>query len=132
MTDDLDARIGTDSVKDEQIKNGNGYDHNFCINKGSAAKSKSEDNMVECAIVVGKETGIKMTVSTDQPGVQFYTGNYMDGSFCGNGKVYDQRCAFCLETQHFPDAPNHKAFPSTVLNKGDVFKSSTKYSFGTM
>lgn len=125
MADDLDNRMNSEKVKDEQIKNGNGFDHNFCINQGSVGDAK-------CAVVIGKETGIRMTVSTDQPGVQFYTGNFLNGSLCGKGKVYDQRCAFCLETQHFPDSPNHKAFPSTVLHKGDVFKSTTKYSFDTV
>merc|ERR1712154_521040 len=107
------------------IRNGNGFDHNFVLRNSESEMKES----VECAVVVGKETGIRMAVQTDQPGVQFYTANFLDVGVCGKGKVYDKRCAFCLETQHFPDSPNQKTFPSTVLNPGDVFASTTRYAF---
>jgi aldose 1-epimerase len=71
-----------------------------------------------------------MEVFTDQPGVQFYTGNFLDGSITGKGgKVYHKRYGFCLETQHFPDSPNQKAFPSTVLKAGERLESTTVYKF---
>jgi len=71
-----------------------------------------------------------MKVYTDQPGIQFYTGNFLDGTFSGKrGKVYRQHDAFCLETQHFPDSANHPNFPSTVLRPGEMFRSTTVYKF---
>jgi aldose 1-epimerase len=72
-----------------------------------------------------------MEVLTDQPGVQFYTGNFLDGTIHGKGgKVYERRSGFCLETQHFPDSPNHPAFPTTTLKPGERFHSTTIYKFG--
>merc|ERR1712228_392741 len=126
ISDNLGDRIEKNKDSDEQIKNGNGFDHNFVID------GYAKDKLVECAVVIGKDSGIKMTVSTTEPGVQFYTANFLDGSLSGKGKVYDKRCSFCLETQHFPDSPNQKTFPSAVLNKGQVFKSSTRYAFETV
>ena len=77
------------------------------------------------------KSGRTLTVSTDQPGVQFYTGNFLDGTLTGKGgKKHPQHSAFCLETQHYPDAPNHDNFPSTVLQPGDTYKTSTVYAFG--
>jgi aldose 1-epimerase len=71
-----------------------------------------------------------MKVYTDQPGVQFYTGNFLDGAIRGKaGKVYHQHDAFCLETQHFPDSPNHSNFPTTLLRPGQIFRSATVYKF---
>jgi aldose 1-epimerase len=78
------------------------------------------------------KSGRTMQVITDQPGVQFYTGNFLDGTLTGkDGKVYHQYDGFCLETQHFPDSPNQDNFPSTVLNPGDTYKTTTVYAFGT-
>jgi aldose 1-epimerase len=75
-------------------------------------------------------TGRVLEVLTDQPGMQFYTGNFLDGSVTGtNGKVYKKRFAFCLETQHYPDSPNHPAFPTTELKPGQTFRSTTIYRF---
>jgi aldose 1-epimerase len=72
-----------------------------------------------------------MEVYTDQPGVQFYSGNFLKGNLKGKGGVtYNQHAGFCLETQHFPDSPNQPKFPSTVLRPGDTFKSVTEYRFG--
>jgi aldose 1-epimerase len=102
-----------------------GYDHNFVLNK-----SWFSDRSV-AAEVVEPRSGRTLTVSTDQPGVQFYTGNFLDGTLTGaGGNVYGQYTGFCLETQHFPDSPNHDNFPSTVLAPGDTYKTATVYAFG--
>jgi aldose 1-epimerase len=108
--------------KEEQLLFAGGYDHNFVINKfdnelGFAGKVESE------------KSGIKMDVYTTEPGVQFYTGNYLDGSLKGKSGNYEQRSGFCLETQHFPDSPHFEKFPTTVLKKGDIFRSETIYRF---
>lgn len=99
-----------------------GYDHNFVLN------TKSID---ELAIRVrSPETGISMEVYTDQPGVQFYSGNFLDGSLIGkNGIRYNQYFGFCLETQHFPDSPNQKLFPSVIITPAKPFRSRTIYKF---
>jgi aldose 1-epimerase len=103
-----------------------GYDHNFVLNKGFFSK------YALAAEVEDPVSGRTMKVYTDQPGVQFYTGNFLDGTITGkDGKVYRQHDAFCLETQHFPDSPNHSNFPSTVLQPGDTYETSTVYQFGT-
>jgi aldose 1-epimerase len=116
------ARIEQD---DEQLKLGKGYDHNFVLNK----KGKG----VELAArVVEPTTGRVLEVLTDQPGVQFYSGNFLDGTVRGKGgKVYQQRSALCLETQHFPDSPNHPKFPTTELKPGEKYHSTTIYKFST-
>jgi aldose 1-epimerase len=102
-----------------------GYDHNFVLNKGIFS------NWSLAAEVYDPKSGRTLKVSTDQPGIQFYTGNFLDGTLIGaGGNVYHQYDAFCLETQHFPDSPNHDNFPSTVLNPGDTYKTSTVYAFG--
>jgi aldose 1-epimerase len=72
-----------------------------------------------------------LEVETDQPGIQFYSGNFLDGTAKGKGKVYNYRNGFCLETQHFPDSPNHSNFPTTELKPGQKFKSTTIYRFTT-
>ncbi|HEV3273141.1 MAG TPA: aldose epimerase family protein [Candidatus Methylacidiphilales bacterium] len=102
-----------------------GYDHNFILNKGLFS------DWSLAAEVYDPKSGRTLKVSTDQPGIQFYSGNFLDGSITGaDGNVYYQYDAFCLETQHFPDSPNHDNFPSTVLNPGDTYKTSTVYAFG--
>ena len=102
-----------------------GYDHNFVVNKGWFS------DLSVAAEVDEPKSGRTLTVSTDQPGVQFYTGNFLDGTLTGaGGNLYRQYTGFCLETQHFPDSPNHDNFPSTVLIPGDVYKTSTVYAFG--
>jgi len=105
----------------EQLKLGLGYDHNFVL-----------DNIDQVdAVVYSPESGRFMEMETDQPGVQFYCGNFLDGTQVGHeGKVYNYRGGLCLETQHFPDSPNQPAFPSSVLNPGETFKSVTVYRFG--
>jgi aldose 1-epimerase len=116
----IGARIEQD---DEQLKLGKGYDHNFVLNgKG--------DGLELAARVVEPTTGRVLEVLTDEPGVQFYTGNFLDGSVRGKGgKAYARRSAFCLETQHFPDSPNHPTFPSTELKPGEKYHTTTIYRF---
>jgi aldose 1-epimerase len=108
---------------DEQLKLGKGYDHNWVLNRGGKSLSLA-------ARVVEPSSGRVMEVSTTEPGVQFYTGNFLDGTIKGKGgKVYQQRYGFCLETQHFPDSPNKPKFPSTVLKPGQQFYSTTIFKF---
>jgi len=108
-----------------QLQYGHGYDHNFVLNK------PKPDTLSLAAIAYSPVTGVEMKVYTTQPGVQFYSGNFLDGTRRGlSGKPYLRRSAFCLETQHFPDSPNHPNFPSTVLNPGQTFTSETIYAFG--
>jgi aldose 1-epimerase len=102
-----------------------GYDHNFVLN--------NENQLKLVARVTEPQSGRTMQVLTDQPGMQFYTGNFLDGSVTGKGgKRYEKHTGFCLETQHFPDSPNQPGFPNTILKPGEVFESTTIYIFGTM
>ena len=107
----------------EQLKYGKGYDHNFALNK--------HDAKTPVATVKSTSTGIKMEVYTTEPGLQFYSGNFLTGADKdGKGlKSYPFRSAICLETQHFPDAPNHPNFASTTLKPGETYKTSTTYKF---
>ena len=108
---------------DEQLKLGKGYDHNWVLNKKGSELSLA-------ARVEDPTTGRVMEVWTTQPGIQFYTGNFLDGTIKGKkGWVYARRSALCLETQHFPDSPNKPKFPSVVLRPGIEFKSTTIYKF---
>lgn len=110
--------------ENEQIINGQGYDHTFVLNH-------PRNTLGLCAIARGARTGITMEVLTTEPGVQFYSANFLHGrdSDGKGGKRYPRRSAFCLETQHFPDSPNHESFPTTVLNPGESFRSTTIYRF---
>jgi len=100
-----------------------GYDHNFVLNAGGGT-------LAPAALVYEPQSGRVMEVSTDQPGIQFYSGNFLDGTIAGKGgRVYGQHWGFCLETQHFPDSPNQPAFPSTVLRPGETFRSRTVHKF---
>ena len=118
----IGARI--DDAYDQMVL-GHGYDHNWVINR----KSK-DDGLVLAARMYEPTSGRVLEVSTTQPGVQFYTGNFLDGTVTGKqGLVYKRRYGFCLETQHFPDSPNHPDFPSTVLKPGETFKSKTVFKF---
>ena len=102
-----------------------GYDHNYVLNRPLLG------GMGLAAEVWEPSSGRTLAVYTDQPGVQFYSGNFLDGTIHGKeGKVYRQHDAFCLETQHFPDSPNHPNFPSTVLRPRETFQSTTVYKFG--
>ena len=112
----------------EQIVNGNGYDHNWIINNAGdvSATPKPFGSLYD------PKTGIFMEMFTDQPGVQFYAGNFLDGSFIGKKSVkYPQRSAFCFETQHYPDSPNHPEWPSTTLRPGEEYLTTTVYKFST-
>ena len=107
----------------DQLKYGKGYDHNWII-KGK------ENELKSAAVVEESKSGRIMEVFTTEPGIQFYTGNFLDGSHSGNnGKVYKYRHAIVMETQHFPDSPNHKNFPTTVLNPREIYESTTIYKF---
>ena len=109
----------------EQIKFGGGYDHNWVLNKQG-------DEMVPAATVYEPTTGRLMEVLTTEPGVQLYSGNFLDGTITGKaGKVYKHRYAFCLETQHYPDSPNKSNFPSTLLRPGQKYETTTIYRFST-
>ncbi len=116
-------RINSDN---ELIRLAHGYDHNFVIDE-TGAKLKPAAEMYE------PSTGRVMEVLTTEPGVQFYTGNFLDGSFKGkNWAAYGKQTGFCLETQHYPDSPNHREFPSTVLRPGQTFQSETVYRFAVL
>ncbi|MDN3581461.1 aldose epimerase family protein [Mucilaginibacter flavus] len=111
--------------KDDQLKNGKGYDHNFALNK--------HDGKTSVATISSPKTGIVMDIFTEEPGLQFYSGNFLTGATHDGkgGKAYPHRSAFCVETQHFPDAPNESSFASTVLKPGQTYHTSTTYKFST-
>lgn len=117
----IGARIGMD---DQQLKFGKGYDHNWVV-RGVAGTLRP------AAKVFDPKSGRVLSVATTEPGVQFYTGNFLDGSFSGAHGKYDLRTGLCLETQHFPDSPNQPAFPSTELKPGQTFHSETTWTFTT-
>ena len=118
-------KIGQDiDQPDQQLIYGKGYDHNFVLN--------TRDGKSPVVEVVEKISGRKMEVITNQPGVQFYTGNFLNGSEKGRGIAYQYRSGFCLETQQFPDAPNQSNFPSTVIKPSEVWKSQTTYKFSVV
>ncbi len=109
----------------EQLVLAHGYDHNWVINR----KGKN-GALVLAARVYEPTSGRVLEVSTTQPGMQFYTGNFLDGTVTGkHGHVYKRRYAFCLETQHFPDSPNHPDFPNTILKPGQTFHEKTVFKF---
>ena len=111
---------------DEQMVIGRGYDHNFVIDR----ESPDDASLVLAARVVEPESGRTLEISTTEPGIQFYSGNFLDGTVIGGaGKMYRQGDGFALETQHYPDSPNQEAFPSTLLEPGDEFSSTTIYAF---
>ncbi len=111
--------------KNEQLKFGQGYDHNFIINR-------SEENNSFVARVHEPVSGRVMEVYSTEPGVQFYSGNFLDGTIIGKtGKPYQRRAGFCLETQHYPDSPNKPNFPSSILKPGETYESRTVYKFST-
>jgi aldose 1-epimerase len=110
--------------KNDQLINGKGYDLNFVLNKPKT------DSLFHAATVIGDKSGIVMDVFTVEPGLQFYSGNFMAGkNILKSGVKDDYRTAFALETQHFPDSPNHKGFPSIVLKPGKDYKTYTTYQF---
>ena len=116
----IGARINQD---DPQLKIGKGYDHNWVVDKSGDALSLAAE-------AFEPKSGRVLEVLTTEPGVQFYTSNFLDDGTKGkNGAMYGFRSAFCLEAQHFPDSPNHPAFPTTVLKTGNSYHSQTVFRF---
>jgi len=112
----------------EQLLLGHGYDHNFVLNR----TSPTDTSLIQAAHVQEPTTHRILDIYTTEPGIQFYSGNFLDGSLVGTGgHTYRQSDGFALETQHFPDSPNHANFPSTVLGPGQDFNSTTIYKFST-
>ena len=118
----IGSRIGTD---DPQLKIGKGYDHNFVFDQNARGLQPRVH-------VYDPVSGRTLVISTTEPGVQLYSGNYLDGTRVGKGGIaYPERSAFALETQHYPDSPNEPSFPSTVLRAGQTFRSTTTLTFGS-
>jgi aldose 1-epimerase len=115
----IGARI---NQPDQQLKFGKGYDHNWVLNKPAGTMGKAAE-------VHEPTTGRVMEVWTTEPGLQFYTGNFLDGTLKAKGKSFDLRGAFCMETQHYPDSPNKPAFPTTELKPGATYHTTTSYRF---
>ena len=118
--------IGADINKYDyvQLKNGNGYDHNWVLNTAG-------DVSKQAVKVTSPVSGISLEVFTNEPGIQVYTGNFLDGKVKGKkGFVYNQRAAVCLETQHYPDSPNKPQWPSVILEPGKLYKSTCIYKYG--
>jgi galactose mutarotase-like enzyme len=120
------TRIGERIAQENtQLRFGRGYDHNWVLERGGSA------GLARAARLVDPGTGRTLDISTTEPGVQFYSGNFLDGTIKGKGgRVYAHRTALCLETQHFPDSPNHPNFPSTILRPGATYRSRTVFTFG--
>jgi aldose 1-epimerase len=112
---------------DEQLINGKGYDHNWVLNTNKTGE------MFTAAVAVGDQSGIVLEVLTQEPGLQFYSGNFMQSkNTFKSGAKDDFRTAFCLETQHFPDSPNQPSFPSTILEPGKEYRTKSVYKFSVM
>ena len=120
-----EKQIGKDIQEpNEQLRIGRGYDHNYVLRAAAVSNGES------IATATSPITGIRMDVFTTEPGIQLYTGNFLTGNDVGKqGQSYHKHSAFCLETQHFPDAPNQPGFPSTLLLPDQVFQSETRYRF---
>lgn len=117
----IGARINDD---DPQLLLGQGYDHNWVLNRSGSVSVAAK--------ATDPASGRQLTVLTDQPGLQFYSGNFLDGTLVGtSGKTYRQSYGFALETQHFPDSPNQPSFPSTVLRPGQTYHTTTVFALGT-
>jgi aldose 1-epimerase len=124
----IGARVGDNT--NPQIKYGKGYDHNFVLNRAKGDTIIGGGKLAHAVTVQGDQSGIVLNVYTDQPGVQFYGGNFLKGTNpLKGGKRDDYRSAFCLETQHFPDSPNEPSFPTAQLNPGETFQSTTIFQF---
>lgn len=112
------------NAKDQQIERGKGYDHNWVLNRTGAG-------LEHAAHVIDPITGRMLEITTTEPGIQFYSGNFLDGTIKGKGgKTYVHRGGFCLETQHYPDSPNQPSFPTTTLKPGETYRSETVFKFG--
>jgi aldose 1-epimerase len=110
--------------RDEQLRFGGGYDHNWVLNKSSQP-------LTLAAVLSDPKSGRSIEIRTTQPGLQFYSGNFLDGKPAGAGTVFEYRTGLCLETQHFPDSPNQPSFPSTVLRPGQAYAEKTLLVFRT-
>jgi len=119
----IGARI---EAPDEQLVLGHGYDHNWVLDKPTPGA------LSLAAIVIDPDSGRSLEVRTTQPGIQFYTGNFLDGRSVPGGSVFARRTGLCLETQHFPDSPNHAKFPTTILTPGETYRETTVFAFGTV
>lgn len=117
ISDRIGNRIKSDN---EQLRYGKGYDHNYVLN---------QSKIMPAAMVYGDKSGIVLSIYTSEPGLQFYSGNFMQGKNKLRNGPDNFRTAFCLETKHFPDSPNHPNFPSTVLRPGEIYTSKTVYAF---
>lgn len=119
---------------DQQLVNSRGYDHTFVLNKNRSTDQEaaaSNNELSFAARVTEPVTGRVLELFTQEPGVQFYSGNFLDGSLTGKGHRYNYRSGFCLEPQHFPDSPNQPQFPNTILRPGEEYQSTTVYKFST-
>ena len=123
----MPARIGARIDADEiQLRRAGGYDHNFIL-------AKQSGRLDVAAEVYHRKSGRALRVLTTEPGLQFYSGNLLDGSVTGkNRTVYTRRYGFCLEAQHYPDSPNQPHFPSTILMPGDTYRQTTIYQFAVL
>jgi aldose 1-epimerase len=117
----IGSRIGD---AHEQLQRGSGYDHNFVL--------QGAPGLRRAAHVVDPSSGRTLEIATTEPGVQFYSGNHLTGQLGKGGHAYGKRSGFCLETQHFPDSPNHSHFPSTILRPGATYRSKTVFTFGVL
>jgi aldose 1-epimerase len=117
----IGARI---NAAHEQLQRGSGYDHNFVL--------QGAPGLRRAAHVVEPGSGRTLEISTTEPGVQFYSGNHLTGQLGKAGHAYQARSGFCLETQHFPDSPNHPHFPSAILRPGETYRSKTVFTFGVL
>jgi aldose 1-epimerase len=116
----IGARIDED---DTQLRNGQGYDHCFALNKPQGTA------LSRAARVLDPGSGRVLELFTEEPGVQFYSGNFLDGSLTGKGQIYAHRSGFCLEPQHFPDSPNQPQFPNVILRPGEVYQTESRFRF---
>jgi aldose 1-epimerase len=118
----IGERINADH---QQIRFGGGYDHNFVL-------TRADTGLAPAAVLKEPTSGRVLEVRTTEPGVQFYSGNFLDGTLTGKGGVvYQHRTGLCLETQHYPDSPNQKTFPNTILRPGETYRSRTVWTFRT-
>jgi aldose 1-epimerase len=130
----IGARI---AQPNEQLRFGKGYDHNWVLDRPTGrgrGRGRGEGGgLVWAARVVDSTSGRTLEISTTEPAIQFYSGNFLDGTITGkSGVVYGHRAALVLETQHFPDSPNHPNFPSTILRPGETYRTQTVFAFGVL
>jgi aldose 1-epimerase len=110
-------------ASDQQLHLGHGYDHNWVLNQPHPGA------MTLAAVLSDTDSGRSLEIRTTQPGLQFYSGNFLNGKPAGPGSVFNYRTALCLETQHFPDSPNHPSFPATILRPGQDYSEKTVLAF---